>query len=379
MANFLQIFFSRKGARVPGFGFKVNLHQPSFTMKKTIHLSIRTIDGLPSNSPTSSDVMLITSASYFDNSNDSQVLASIRSAISYASISKLQKGLSTEKCEAIRHMHSRISQDDFRVVLIDPVDNSVLCPSANIPDEYELECRIVFDSAAAATAATSTSTTLTTTTPTPTPARTKATTTTTTAAALQNPSGCNSPRESSSSPFFSSISNRFSSSLRKNNSTSNHNLTNNNNNNTSNNNTSNNNNNTSTSTNQDAFHSSLLKFERINAHLANERTWLAWIRTAVAILGCAFSFLNLAENSIGQYDNIAVALGIGFVLCVLLTFFTGWFRYKQVKRLLLREINDLNDSFERLGVGWQSHFLGLLLVATSLMYISGGSTQQLYT
>ena len=34
------------------------------------------------------------------------------------------------------------------------------------------------------------------------------------------------------------------------------------------------------------FRGQLLKFERINAHLANERTWLAWIRTALSLLSC---------------------------------------------------------------------------------------------
>jgi len=128
-----------------------------------------------------------------------------------------------------------------------------------------------------------------------------------------------------------------------------------------------------------SFRSALLKFERINAHLANERTWLAWIRTAVSILGCAFTFLGLAENSDSGYNWASITLGVGFVACVLLTFFTGWFRYKQVKNLLTRQTQDIHDNFERLGVGWQSHMLGLLLVSTAILYAYGGPKQKLYT
>lgn len=38
---------------------------------------------------------------------------------------------------------------------------------------------------------------------------------------------------------------------------------------------------------EEAFRGQLLKFERINAHLANERTWLAWVRTALSLVSCA--------------------------------------------------------------------------------------------
>lgn len=46
------------------------------------------------------------------------------------------------------------------------------------------------------------------------------------------------------------------------------------------------------------FRGELLKFERVNAHLANERTWLAWIRTALSALTCAFSFMTLSSDSL---------------------------------------------------------------------------------
>ncbi|GMH98621.1 hypothetical protein TrVE_jg11946 [Triparma verrucosa] len=130
-------------------------------------------------------------------------------------------------------------------------------------------------------------------------------------------------------------------------------------------------------TNQ-GFQASIMKFERVNAHLANERTWLAWIRTSISILGCAFSFLTLAEKSDQGMDWFCVGLGIGFVVCVLLTFFTGYTRYRQVKRLLSLSLTDINENFERFGVGHQSRFLLLLLVLTAVLYFVGGAEGLLY-
>jgi hypothetical protein len=126
------------------------------------------------------------------------------------------------------------------------------------------------------------------------------------------------------------------------------------------------------------FRASLLKFERINAHLANERTWLAWIRTAVSILGCSFTFLTLANNSASGVDWACIALGCGFVVCTFATFATGWSRYRQVKGLLSLKLDDLNENFERLGVGHQSRLLGSMLFFTGLLYFTGGWMEWLW-
>jgi len=126
------------------------------------------------------------------------------------------------------------------------------------------------------------------------------------------------------------------------------------------------------------FRSSLLKFERINAHLANERTWLAWIRTAVSVLGCSFSFLGIANSSAPVAAWACVGLGCGFVVATCATFYTGWSRYKQVKFLLSQRLEDLNENFDRLGVGYQSRLLGMLFFLTSILYFLGGTQQWLW-
>ena len=41
--------------------------------------------------------------------------------------------------------------------------------------------------------------------------------------------------------------------------------------------------------NDDAFRGQWIKFERVLSHLANERTWLAWLRVALTLLAAAFT------------------------------------------------------------------------------------------
>jgi uncharacterized membrane protein YidH (DUF202 family) len=81
-----------------------------------------------------------------------------------------------------------------------------------------------------------------------------------------------------------------------------------------------------------SFRGELLKFERINAHLANERTWLAWVRTALSTLSCAFAFLSLSTS--GAFKTLTYALGCLFCMAVIFVYWTGWSRYSRVKVIL---------------------------------------------
>ena len=115
---------------------------------------------------------------------------------------------------------------------------------------------------------------------------------------------------------------------------------------------------------------SLLKFERINAHLANERTWLSWVRTTLATITCAFSFLNLSSN-IEHWSLILFILGCVFVACALLTYITGKLRFQRLKTVLSMPYSTLAPKFRRFGMGHHATLFGLLIVATSAVYWSG--------
>lgn len=117
------------------------------------------------------------------------------------------------------------------------------------------------------------------------------------------------------------------------------------------------------------FRGELLKFERINAHLANERTWLAWVRTALSTLSCAFAFLSLSRSS--TYDVVVYVLGSVFCLSVLFVYYTGWLRYSKIKLILGLSFSEMSNKFDRVGIHWIAKLLGILFVATCIIYWIG--------
>lgn len=122
-------------------------------------------------------------------------------------------------------------------------------------------------------------------------------------------------------------------------------------------------------TSSTSFRGELLKFERINAHLANERTWLAWVRTALSTLSCAFAFLSL--STAGTYQIFVYLLGSLFCLSVLFVYVTGWLRYTRIKLILGLSFNEMKTKFDRLGVTWVARLFGALFLVTALVYWIG--------
>ena len=79
----------------------------------------------------------------------------------------------------------------------------------------------------------------------------------------------------------------------------------------------------------------MLKFDRINAHLANERTWLAWIRTTFSLLSCGLTLQNYAnDSSSGTWHWWLFAVGCATIVSMDFTYMTGWIRYGKVKEIL---------------------------------------------
>ena len=62
------------------------------------------------------------------------------------------------------------------------------------------------------------------------------------------------------------------------------------------------------------------------------------------------------------------------VLNVLLTFVTGWFRYVQVKDVLLMAKSELSDNFRRFGISHHARYISLLLLVISGFYLAGSSS-----
>jgi len=118
-----------------------------------------------------------------------------------------------------------------------------------------------------------------------------------------------------------------------------------------------------------SFRGELLKFERINAHLANERTWLAWVRTALSTLSCAFAFLSLTSS--GTYEIFVYLLGSLFCLGVLFVYVTGWLRYTRIKLILGLSFSEMKNRFDRIGITWVARLFGVLFLMTAVTYWAG--------
>jgi putative membrane protein len=78
-------------------------------------------------------------------------------------------------------------------------------------------------------------------------------------------------------------------------------------------------------------------------HLANERTYLAWIRTAVALLGFGVLVVRSRLPSVAAPDNQTAnalhlsrghGLGLGFAIAGLLTVLVATWQYFAVRRAI---------------------------------------------
>lgn len=123
------------------------------------------------------------------------------------------------------------------------------------------------------------------------------------------------------------------------------------------------------STTEEGFRGQLLKYERINAHLANERTWLAWIRTALGLLSCAFM---LESQGTKAWTVTYFVLGCFFVASVDLAWVTGWFRYRKTKQILAMAKENIPPKFHRLRLSFPAYVLGVLFTTTAAVYVASG-------
>ena len=71
----------------------------------------------------------------------------------------------------------------------------------------------------------------------------------------------------------------------------------------------------------------------VRDHLANERTLLSWIRTALTVIGLGFIVDRLAAE--GQRDGFATFAGVGLVLLGGVVALAGAYSYLTARRELL--------------------------------------------
>ena len=122
------------------------------------------------------------------------------------------------------------------------------------------------------------------------------------------------------------------------------------------------------------FRKQLIKFENIQAHLANERTWLAWVRTSLSALSVAFSLLTLVGDSRESWLAVVLfLLGSGFIVSVFTAFLTGWLRYARIRDVLMLTKREMPAHLHRIGVRHQARLIGILFILLTATYLSAPS------
>jgi len=116
-------------------------------------------------------------------------------------------------------------------------------------------------------------------------------------------------------------------------------------------------------------HREIPEAHRASAHLDNERTFLAWVRTTVALIGLGFVIARLsptlgAAATGGRITTKAVPAGITLiVLGAVVTVLAAW-RYDRVNRQIEEGIVKTDR-----GLVWMVTLLIALLSAAAVVYM----------
>jgi putative membrane protein len=104
-------------------------------------------------------------------------------------------------------------------------------------------------------------------------------------------------------------------------------------------------------------------------HLSNERTYLAWLRTGMALLGLGFLVarlrIELAASTPGAAEHAGMqgaAVGLGFAGLGVVTILFGTWRYAAVRRMIEQRV------FAPLGSAVLLISTGALVVAIAVIF-----------
>jgi putative membrane protein len=114
-----------------------------------------------------------------------------------------------------------------------------------------------------------------------------------------------------------------------------------------------------------------LESKYIQQHLANERTYLAWVRTSIAIIGIGFLASSLHFNNIRSVsqaaDTIAVFVSVFSLLIGLIILFFATTHYFSVRKNINRQTFESASNLIKISTG--IIFLIFLLLGIYLISI----------
>ncbi|MDQ6598256.1 DUF202 domain-containing protein [Bacillus salipaludis] len=107
----------------------------------------------------------------------------------------------------------------------------------------------------------------------------------------------------------------------------------------------------------------------IQQHLANERTYLAWIRTSITIMGVGFLITNLHFSTltikINMADTLARVIGLASIVVGIIALIITTISYFKKGK----EINNQTFRFSKLMVIYLSFSLILVFLVFGLYYL----------
>ncbi len=125
-----------------------------------------------------------------------------------------------------------------------------------------------------------------------------------------------------------------------------------------------------------SYQSQLLKFQRILAHLVNERTVLAWLRTNLAFVVIALKFMVLAKtySSVGStVSMILYSIGGLYMLLLPLSWYSGFDRFRRCKEMLDYDISEISRYLYKMGFDTDILALFILIAVSFLGVVVGGT------
>jgi len=110
----------------------------------------------------------------------------------------------------------------------------------------------------------------------------------------------------------------------------------------------------------------------IQQHLANERTFLAWIRTAITVIGIGFLVTNFhyyrSENLSGAEHRLITAIGILSIIFGIATILVGTRSYlKKVHTINSQQFKSAKMSLVALAIGMVFIFT-LILIGSYFLF-----------
>ncbi|AZB42424.1 DUF202 domain-containing protein [Bacillus sp. FJAT-42376] len=106
----------------------------------------------------------------------------------------------------------------------------------------------------------------------------------------------------------------------------------------------------------------------IQQHLANERTYLAWVRTAIAIIGIGFIITNLhfsfMDKASPEVNILTIIIGVFSIICGFSLILFSTFDYRKKTK----QIDEQTFRPSRHIVTWVSALIVVIILIFSLYF-----------